>query len=109
MGRLTGHVSCAVLFIVRVGILWDIEFSARAIKGAAELSFPGLRGLPAHCTIPIPFLHLCVLSFSSYVTHHYRTELDLTAFLLRKVLLGLDFSNFHVSPGLTLSPRSGLI
>lgn len=35
MGRLTGHVSCAVLFMVRVGILWGMEFSARAIKGAA--------------------------------------------------------------------------
>lgn len=62
MGRLTGHVNCALLFMVRVGILWDIEFSARAIKGAAELSFPGLRGFPAHCTLPVPFLHalLCV-------------------------------------------------
>lgn len=62
MGRLTGHVSCALLFMVRVEILWDIKFSARAIKGAAELSSPGLRGLPAHCTVPIPFLHalLCV-------------------------------------------------
>lgn len=49
-------MSCALLFMVRVGILWDIEFSARAIKGAAELSFPGLRGLPAHCTVPVPFL-----------------------------------------------------
>lgn len=62
MGGLTDYVSCALLFMVRVGILWDTEFSARAIKSTAELSFPGLRRLPAHCTIPIPFLHalLCV-------------------------------------------------
>lgn len=65
MGILTGYVSCALLFMVRVEILWDIEFSARAIKGAAELSFPGLRGIPAHFppgTVPVPFLHalLCV-------------------------------------------------
>lgn len=76
MSRLTGHVSCALLFMVRVGILWDIEFSARAIKGAAELSFPGLRGLPAHCIIPAPLLHalLCVYFPFPFMSHIIREQ-----------------------------------
>lgn len=112
MGRLTGHVSCALLFMVRVEILWDTEFSARAIKGAAELSFPGLRGLPAHCTVPLPFLHalLCVyfpFPFMSLIITEQRQIEE--HFLWKKVLFGLDFSIFHVTPGLALSSRSGLI
>lgn len=104
MGGLTGHVSCALLFMVRVGILWDTEFSARAIKGAAELSFPGLRGLPAYCTIPVAFLHalLCVYFPFPFMSSLQNRDRSNSIFLWRKVLLSLDFSNFHVSPGLCL-------